>query len=104
MDVYVLLASGQQPGVRATFAEQTARARGWNVARVICDTTGPGTDPALRPALAMALDRIARGESAGLVAVSRADISAFDDEYEAVLDHLRVVGGFLDLALPETAL
>ncbi|MFK0047864.1 recombinase family protein [Streptomyces sp. NPDC090741] len=104
VDVYVLLSPGQEPGVRAAFAEQTARARGWNVARVICDTTGSGTDPALRPALATALDRIARGKSAGLVAVSRADISGFDDEYAAVLDRLRDVGGFLDLAHPETAL
>ncbi|MFJ7589560.1 hypothetical protein ACIQZO_19695 [Streptomyces sp. NPDC097617] len=104
VDVYVLVVPGRDAGPRTKCATTAAQNRGWAITRTLTDTTGPGTDLALRPALALALDRITRGESTGIVAVSQTDFSSFADDYEALLDKLGRAGGFLDLAHAETAI
>ncbi|WP_412075563.1 hypothetical protein ACLF6K_06475 [Streptomyces xanthophaeus] len=104
VDIYVLTAPGQAPESRTAQALQVAASQGWHIGLTICDTTGGGSAPALRPYLSHLLDRIARGECAGLTAVSRTDFTPFDDEYEAFLHHLNDLGGFLALVSPETGL
>ncbi|MFF4450166.1 recombinase family protein [Streptomyces sp. NPDC001502] len=104
VDIYVMAAPGKESGARAEQAVQAADARGWHIGLTICETAAEGTNPVRRPQLSRLLDRIARGESDGITAVSRTDFSPFDDEYEALLNHLRDLGGFLVLASPETDL
>ncbi|MEU9301939.1 helix-turn-helix domain-containing protein [Streptomyces sp. NPDC048269] len=80
VDIYVLGVPGRDPGPRTAYAAKAAEDRGWTIGQTFVDTTGPTTDLALCPALSLALDRIAQGESSGLVAMSQTDFSSFTDE------------------------
>lgn len=99
----MLIQDGQDPAARLAAAYAFAARRGWAVVTRTFDATGP-TDPTTRPQLARVLSEIHRREVHVIVAVSRTDISAFDDQYQQVLDLLRDRGGGLALARDETFL
>ncbi|MEU7205493.1 hypothetical protein [Streptomyces sp. NPDC045470] len=99
---YALIRPGQDPAARLAQARAVIVRAGWQAVTPAVDTTGP-TDPATRPELERLFAAVARGELDGLVAASRTDISPYDAPYEAALRRLRDCGGFLALALDETA-
>ncbi|MGW7199398.1 hypothetical protein [Streptomyces chryseus] len=100
--LYVLVGPGQDPAARLAIAQAHAAQQGLSVVTRTFDTTGP-TDPSTRPQLARLLSTVQRGEIHVIVAASRIDVSAYDDQYQHVLHQLHAQGGGLALARDESS-
>ncbi|MFK0142689.1 hypothetical protein [Streptomyces murinus] len=100
---YSLVEPGQDPTVRLAQTQVVVCRRHWTTAIVTFDRTGDG-DPALRPQLGRLVAALDTGEIHGIVALSRVDISPFDESYARTLAVLRARRGFLALARSETSI
>ncbi|MFF7400658.1 hypothetical protein [Streptomyces murinus] len=100
---YSLVEPGQDPTVRLAQTQAVVCRRHWATSIVTFDRTGDG-DPALRPQLGRLVAALDTGEIHGIVAVSRIDISPFDEHYARTLAVLCARRGFLALARSETSI
>lgn len=100
---YTLVKSGQDPTDRLVETQGVINPRGWQTSITTFDSTDL-TDPALRPQMARLVNAIRDGEIHGIVAVSRVDVSAFQDTYTDALAVIRAHGGFLALVRNESTI